>query len=71
MEEGNPAAAKYFWASEKEGLSWRNGFYGELYANLLGLVGIGGIYEDYQGPDNASVTLRADLPEIGGVKLAA
>jgi hypothetical protein len=52
-------------------LDRRHGFYGELYMNILGLVGIGGIYEDYQGPDNANVTVRADLPQIAGVKLAA
>lgn len=55
---------------EDANLSYRNGFYGELYANILGLVGIGGSYEDYQGPDNASVVLRMDLPAIAGVKVA-
>ena len=30
---------------------------------------VGGAYEDYQGPDNASVMLRADLPAIAGFKL--
>jgi hypothetical protein len=67
----NPAVPKQFYFEKADGLKLRNGFYGELFANVLGLVGIGGIYEDYQGADNASVTLRADLPEIAGAKLAA
>jgi len=62
---------KYRYYMDSTNLELRNGFYGELYANIVGLIGIGAIYEDYQGDDNASVTLRADLPEIAGVKVAA
>ena len=64
------AVPKLWYFQEATGLKMRHGFYGELFANIMGLVGIGGIYEDYQGPDNASVTLRADLPVIAGFKLA-
>ena len=67
----NPASPKYYYFKEAEGLGMRHGFYGELFADILGLVGIGGIFEDYQGPDNASVTLRADLPAIMDLKLSA
>ena len=52
-------------------LDARQGVYGELYLNILGMIGVGGAYEDYQGPDNASVMLRADLPKISGVQVAA
>lgn len=62
-------APKLRYLEEAEGLEARHGFYGELYANVLGLLGVGGAYEDYQGPDNASVMLRADLPAIAGFKL--
>ena len=62
---------KYYYYLDDPSLALRNGFYGELYANIVGLIGIGAIYEDYQGPDNASVTLRADLPEIVGIKMSA
>jgi len=60
---------RYF--KEADDLEARHGMYGELYANVLGLVGVGGAYEDYQGPNNAAVMLRADLPEIGGIKLTS
>lgn len=52
-------------------LEARQGVYGEVYLNILGMFGVGGAYEDYQGPDNASVMLRADLPKISGVQVAA
>jgi hypothetical protein len=67
----NPAVPKYWYHKEATGLKLRNGFYGELFANIGGLFGIGGIYEDYQGPDNANVTLRLDLPAILKVKASA
>lgn len=59
---------RYF---EEADLDGRQGIYAELFMNIQGLVGIGGAYEDYQGPDNASVMLRADLAKIRGVQLAA
>jgi len=69
---GGPGAVpKYTYVHTADGLEARHGAYGELFANVLGLVGVGGIYEDYQGADNASVTLRGDLPAIAGVKLSA
>ena len=67
----NPASPKYYYFQEATGLEGRHGFYGELFADLMGLVGVGGIFEDYQGKDNASVTLRADLPAIADLKLSA
>ncbi len=67
----NPAVPKLWYYKDATGLEMRNGFYGELFANLGGLFGIGGIYEDYQGPDNANVTLRLDLPVIAGLDAAA
>lgn len=66
--EGTVPKLRYFSQAD---LDARQGVYGELYMNLLGMIGIGGAYEDYQGPDNASVMLRADLPKISGVQLAA
>ena len=70
LASGGQALTKYRYYEEAD-LDLIHGFYGELYMNILGLVGIGGSYEDYQGDDNASVTLRLDLPEIARVKLAA
>ncbi len=67
----NPAVPKYWYYKEATGLKLRHGFYGELFANLGGLFGLGGIYEDYQGPDNANVTLRVDLPVIASLKASA
>ena len=67
----NPAVPKYWYYNEATGLETRHGFYGELFANLGGLFGLGGIYEDYQGPDNANVTLRVDLPVIASLKASA
>ena len=64
-------APKYRYFRDGEDLESRHGMYGELYANVLGLLGLGGAYEDYQGPDNAAVMLRADLPEIAGIKLTS
>ncbi len=59
---------KYF--SEAD-LETQHGMYGELYVNILGKMGIGGAYEDYQGPNNSSLMLRAELPKIIGIQLAA
>ncbi len=47
------------------------GAYGELTFDFIGLAQITGAYEDYQGPENASLLLRAQLPRIGPVVLGA
>jgi hypothetical protein len=65
------SAPKYRYFEDATGLESRHGMYGEVYVNVLGLLGVGGAYEDYQGPMNASVMLRADLPSIAGVKLTS
>jgi hypothetical protein len=49
----------------------RHGFFGELYAALFGVIGIGGLYEDYTGRNNSNVMLRADFPYVANLKLAA
>lgn len=49
----------------------RHGFFGEIYAALFGVIGIGGLYEDYTGRNNSNVMLRADFPYIANLKLAA
>jgi hypothetical protein len=67
----NPAVPKYWYYNEASGLDLRHGFYGEFFANLGGLFGLAGIYEDYQGPDNANVTMRVDLPVIASIKASA
>ena len=59
-----------YWTKGK-GHEFRHGFFGELYAALFGVIGIGGLYEDYSGRNNSSVMLRADFPYIANVKLAA
>jgi hypothetical protein len=69
LSAGTEVVPKYRFYRDAE-LAMRSGVYGELYANILGLVGVGGSYEDYQGPQNSSITLRADLPAIAGVKVA-
>ncbi len=67
-QEGVVPKLRYFTDAD---LDARQGIYGELYLNILGMIGVGGSYEDYQGPDNAAVMLRADLPKISGIQLAA
>ncbi len=45
------------------------GAYGELTFDLGGSVVLTGSYEDYQGPDNASLLLQLQLPSIGPLSL--
>ena len=48
-----------------------NGWLGELYFDFAGWVRVGGTYEDYDGPDNASLTLSLLLPKLSIVKAGA
>jgi len=59
-----------YW-TEGAGHRTRHGFFGEIYAALFGVIGVGGLYEDYTGPHNSNVMLRADFPYVADVKLAA
>ena len=59
-----------YW-TEGTGHKVRHGFFGELYASLFGVIGIGGLYEDYTGRNNSNVMLRADFPYVANLKLAA
>lgn len=45
------------------------GYYGELDACILGLVTIGGSFDDYQGPYNSNLRLYAEVPSLEGVQL--
>ena len=56
---------------EGDGHKFRHGFFGEIYAALFGVIGIGGLYEDYTGRNNSNVMVRAVFPYIADVKLAA
>jgi len=47
------------------------GAYGELTADLVGFLLLTGSYEDYQGPRNGSLMLRAKIPELGPLSLGA
>jgi hypothetical protein len=47
------------------------GAYGELTFDFIGLAQVTGGFEDYQGPDNASVLLRLQLARVGPVALGA
>ncbi len=47
------------------------GSYAELTVDVSGLMTLTGAYEDYQGPENASVWLRLQLPKVGPITLAA
>lgn len=46
-----------------------NGWLGELYFDFAGWVKVGGTYEDFDGPDNAALTLALILPKIPRVEL--
>ncbi len=48
-----------------------NGWLGELYLDFAGWVQVGGTYEDFDGPNNASLTLRLLLPKLSIVKAGA
>ncbi|MBM4373198.1 MAG: hypothetical protein FJ098_16200 [Deltaproteobacteria bacterium] len=48
---------------------WRHGFLGEIYAALFGVIGIGGLYEDYTGRNNSNVMIRMDFPYVANLKL--
>ncbi|MEZ4458402.1 MAG: hypothetical protein R3E66_01480 [bacterium] len=56
-------------ASQTRGTVW--GGYGDLQASFFGLVVVTGAYSDAQGPDNATLRLRAQLAQVGPVSLAA
>lgn len=56
-------------ASQTRGAVW--GGYGDLQADILGLVLVSGAYADAEGPDNAMLRLRAQLVQVGPVSLAA
>ncbi len=49
----------------------RHGWHWSLDLTILDAVTISGIFEDYQGEDNANLMLRLALPYIAGVKLSA
>jgi hypothetical protein len=46
------------------------GAYGELTVDFAGAFVLSGAYEDYKGPDNASIWLKLQLPEVGPITLA-
>lgn len=47
------------------------GAYGALTVDLTNLLVLTGSYEDYQGPNNASMMLQAKMPKLGPVSLGA
>lgn len=47
------------------------GAYGEATLDIKGAFVLTAAYEDYQGPDNASLLLRAQLPSVGSLHLGA
>jgi hypothetical protein len=48
-----------------------NGWMGELYADLAGWLAVGGTFEDYQGPNNASLTLSLLFPRLRFIQCGA
>lgn len=48
----------------------RKGYYGELAFNFGGFVQVGGVLQDYQGDNGASLGIFATLPKIQIVKLS-
>ncbi|MCA9671607.1 MAG: hypothetical protein KC503_38680 [Myxococcales bacterium] len=46
-----------------------HGWLGELYFDFAGWVKVGGTYEDYQGPNNAALTLGLHLPKFSFAQL--
>lgn len=55
----------------RSGETGTNGWLGELYFDFAGWVRVGGTYEDYDGPDNAALTLSLLLPKLSIVKAGA
>jgi len=49
----------------------RHGFLGSIDFRVANWLTVGSTYEDYQGPNNSNLTIRASLPYIFGVKAAA
>jgi hypothetical protein len=47
------------------------GYYGELAFNFAGLVQIGGLLQDYEQDNGASLGLFATVPKFEAVKLSA
>jgi hypothetical protein len=60
---------KLGWLRQSDG--GPHGWLGELFFDFAGWVRVGGTFEDYQGPDNAALTLSLILPKLKMVKLGA
>lgn len=64
--------ARYFRERNRRGQDEiRHGWHWSVDLTILNAVTISGIFEDYQGADNANLMLRLMLPYIAGVKLSA
>ncbi len=48
----------------------RKGYYGELAFNFAGFIQVGGVLQDYQGNNGASLGLFATLPKLEVVKIS-
>lgn len=59
---------KLAWRADVNG---RNGYFGEAYMNIFNIVTLGANFDDYQGPNNASLTVFADIPALKVVQFSA
>jgi hypothetical protein len=69
---GNPTTnplTKLAWLRSAD--KGQNGWLGELYFDFAGWVRVGGTYEDYTGPDNASLTLSLLVPALKVIQVGA
>ena len=55
----------------RRGDSGTHGWLGEVTLDFNGWLQVGGAYEDYQGPDNAALTLSLAMPKLKVVKIGA
>jgi len=58
------------YTDKKAGGIPRKGYYGELALNFAGFVQVGGVLQDYEGDNGASLGLFATLPKLEVVKIS-
>lgn len=68
---GTPVPAPKLRVAASQNGGSKVGYYSELSADILKIVQLTGAWSDYQGPDNSTLWLRANLRSIGPVTLGA